>query len=67
MLNAKLLGLPDPMERVPQAHEPVNLGLVGHQAGEAAAQRLAANDQVRGPELFDYRLPTALLEGRVAC
>lgn len=48
-----------------KAHQTCHTGLVGHQAGDAAAQRLAADDEALGAVLLDYSQPSRAEHGFV--
>src|SRR5262245_7941455 len=57
MLDAQALGFADRMERISQTHKSCNARFIGNQAGDAAAHRLAANDEAFAAKLCYHFVP----------
>jgi hypothetical protein len=57
VLDAEPLGPADRMKRIPKANQSRDASFVGHEAGNSASHRLAADDQVFGAELLDNLQP----------
>ena len=57
MLSAQLVWLAGRVERVSQADQSADLGLVRDEAGDAATHRFTADDQPFGAERFDDLMP----------